>query len=235
MEQRNMVFLLALFITLFLGSTIFLLGDFLNGQREKRIDDLSSEMYANLNEMQTFMLMSEIYGDGMACLAFKSKLQALDKSVWDLGIKIDQYRIASEEFQKDPFYLGQKNAFNEKEVFYLMLLSKIKKHCKYDQAIISFFYRNSEDCKKCDDQSFVLTDLKKDAEKEMSIFSFDADLGLNTIKLLTEYYGIDTYPCIVVNDQKYCGMQDKNFIIEKLCETNHLSFCPEKEENMTIS
>ncbi len=223
--MKRMILVLALFITLFLLSTVLLIGSFFDGKREERINELASDMYSNINEMQTFMLMSEIYGDPMACLAFKSKLQKLDKSVWTLGMKIDQYRIASEEFMKDPFYLMQKKDFNDKEIFYLMLLSKIKKHCKYNQAIISFFYKNSYDCKKCDDQSFVLTDIKKAAENEVSIFSFDMDLNLTTINLLDEYYKIDAYPCIVIDDQKYCGIQDKKFIVEKLCANSAISLC----------
>ncbi len=225
MNIKKAIFIFALLITLFLFSTIILIGDYFSGKREARINQMGSDMYNNLNEMQTFMLMSEIYGDAMACLAFKSKLQKLDKSVWDLGMKIDQYRVAGEEFQKDPFYLQEKKTFNENEVFYLMLLSKIKKHCNYNQAIVSFFYKNSEDCKKCDDQSFVLTDIKKAAEKEVSIFSFDTDLNLTTITLMTEYYAIDAYPCIVIGTQKYCGMQDKRFILDKLCQTSNLTFC----------
>lgn len=227
MEDKKMILFLAFVITLFLLSTIYLIGDFLASKREVRINELSNDMFQSLNEMQTFMLMSEIYGDEMACLAFNSKLHELDKSVWDLGIKIDKYRVASEEFQKDPFYLLQKNQFNEKEVFYLMLLSKIKKHCNYNQAIISFFYRNSTVCAKCDDQSFVLTDIKKSANNEVSIFSFDVDLGLPAINLLTQYYKINDYPCLIMDEKRYCGMQDKNFITNKLCGASNstLSIC----------
>lgn len=211
------VYIFALIITLVVISAVFSIGAFFDRQREIRITQMEEEMFNNLNEMQTFTLMSEVYGDTMACLAFKNTLQKLDKSVWDLGMKIDQYRIASEEFQKDKFYLLQKKSFNEKEVFYLMLLSKIKKHCSYGQAVVSFFYKNAEDCKKCDDQSFVLTDIKKASNNEVSIFSFDVDLGLSSINLLATYYEIDEFPCLIINEKKHCGMLDKEFIVQKIC------------------
>ncbi len=219
--------LVAFLITLFLLATILLLGDFFNDKREEYITTQIQEMYNNLNEMQTFTLMSEIYGDDMACLAFKSKLKQLDTSLWDLGIKIDQYRVASEEFQKDPFYLQQKKIFNENEVFYLMLLAKINKHCAYKQEIISFFYQNSADCKKCDDQSFILTDIKRKAKDEISIFSFDVDLELIPVTLLVQYYGITEFPCLVIHDKKYCGIQDMDFIFTTLCASGNLSLCSE--------
>ena len=133
------------------------------------------------------------------------------------GQKIDQYRVASEEFNKDPYYLEQKQLFNENEMLYLMLLQKVKSECTTQQPIVMFFYQNSEVCRKCDDQSFILTDIKK-ADDSVAVFSFDTDLNITTVKLLTQYYEIKEFPCIVVNDAPYCGIQDKNFIIEKICK-----------------
>ncbi|MBI4448512.1 hypothetical protein HY641_00605 [Candidatus Woesearchaeota archaeon] len=219
------IFSLALLITLFLLSTVVLIGILLDNKREVRISDLSADMIKSISEMQTFELMAETYGDSMACLAYRSKLEHLDKSVWDLGIKIDSYRVASEEFQTDPFYLEQKKAFNENEVTYMMLLLKIQKNCNYTQPVLAFFYANSERCAKCDDQSFVLTDIKKSAKKEISIFSFDTDLNLTTVDLLTKYHRIEELPCVVMGGEKFCGMHDKEFFVKRLCEVSNISIC----------
>ncbi|MEM3122201.1 MAG: hypothetical protein QXH60_02040 [Candidatus Pacearchaeota archaeon] len=228
MEIKKKIYIIALCITLFLFTTVLFIGYVLDRLREDKINSMSVEVYNDINEMQTFMLMSEIYGNKMTCLAFKNRLKKIDKSTWDLGIKIDRYRVASEEFQKDPFYLEQKKAFNENEVYYLLLLSKIKKDCNYKQSIVLFFYKNSEECGKCDDQSFVLTDIKNSAKEEVSIFSFDADLNLTNIELLTNYYNITQYPCTVVDDKKYCGMQDKSFIVEQICKDNNITICQQQ-------
>lgn len=222
---KKLIFITALFITLFMVTSVVLVGLVMGDARESKINEMSAELIQNLNEMQTFTLMAETYGDEMACLAYKSKLQELDRSVWDLGMKIDQYRVASEEFQTDPFYVSEKEKFNENEVMYMMLLRKIQDSCAYNQSVISFFYRKSEECSKCDDQSFVLTDLKKMAPKELSIFSYDVDLNLSTVNLLKEYYEVDQYPCVIIDDVKYCGIQDKGFIVGKLCESYPLSIC----------
>ncbi len=223
--QKKMFFIVAFIITIFITSTFLAIGSFLDKTRSTRINELGIEAYKNINDMQTFMLLSEVYGNEMGCLAFKGKLQEIDKSVWDLGLKIDQYRIATEEFQKDPFYLEQKKIFNENELFYLLLLSKINKNCNSDKEIVLFFYKKAEECDKCDDQSFVLTDLKKDAENEISIFSFDMDLNITTLHLLETYYKIDTYPCIVIQDKKHCGIQDKKSISQLICSRKNESYC----------
>lgn len=225
MNVQKKILIAAFFITLFLFMTILALGSFLDQKREETINSMGAETYNQLTEMQTFMLMSEIYGDSMACLAFKAKLQELDTSVWDLGLKIDKYRVATEEFAKDPFYIQQKKIFNENEVLYLLLLSKIQKHCLYNQQIILFFYRAAKECPKCDDQSFVLTDIKEDLENEIAIFSFDTDLNITSVQLLSTFYNISTYPCIVIGDKSYCGIQDKAFITKTLCTMKKNTSC----------
>jgi hypothetical protein len=140
--------------------------------------------------------------------------------MWNLGLKLDQYRVASEEFIKDPFYKDQKMVFNENEVFYMMLLQKLKRACNYDETVIAYYYKNSDDCSKCDDQSFILTDINEDLDDELSIFSYDTDLNLTTLRLLVEYYNVTDYPCVVIEDQTYCGLQDRQYILDKICESN---------------
>lgn len=221
------IFVVALVITVFLLLTVVLLGALLDKRREEYIDTNVQKLYNELSEMQTFFLMAEVFGDEMACVAFRSKLQDMDQTIWNLGRKIDQYRIASEEFRTNPYYLEQKKIFNENELFYLILLKQMKDRCNYSQAIVLFFYQNSDDCKKCDDQSFVLTDINKDIEDEISIFSFDMDLNLTTLKVLSDYYRIDQLPCVIVEDTKMCGMQDKKTIMKEICaNTPSVSVCP---------
>lgn len=225
MAIKKRIFLVALLITLFLLSTILLIGSLLNKERKDYVEDQMA-IIQDVNDIQSYSLMSDVYGSKIACLAFKKKLADWDKSLWDLGIKLEQYRAASEEFQKDPFYLEQKKIFNENELLYLLFLTKIKKECSLEQSIITFFYRNSEACKKCDDQSFVLSDIKRDGKDEISIFSFDMDLNVTNVILLHEYYEVNELPCIVIDERKFCGIQSKDFIIEKICsEENNMSLC----------
>jgi hypothetical protein len=218
MALKKSLFVIAFLITLVIFSSIIILGEVMNKDRKDYVNE-QMQIITDLNELQVYSLMSDVYGDKMACVAFKKKLEQWDKSLWELGSKLENYRVATEEFQKDPFYLEQKKKFNENEVLYLMFLTKVKKECQLNQDIVTFFYQNSADCKKCDDQSFILTDIKMDLEENVSIFAFDADLDLTNTNILSEYYDIKEYPCIVINEKKYCGIRDKIFIMDKLEST----------------
>jgi hypothetical protein len=215
MEIKKSVFLIAFLITAFLLITILFLGNTLNNERKNYVEDKMT-IISDLNEVQTYSLLSDVYGGKLACLAFNSKLAAWDQTLWKLGLKLEQYRVATEEFQKDPFYLEQKTVFNENEVLYMAFLTKAKKECNLSQSIISFYYRKAEACQKCDDQSFVLSDIKREMGDSVSIFSFDDDLNITSISLLQKYYEIKEYPCVVINEKPFCGIRDKRFILAQI-------------------
>ncbi|MFT4308859.1 MAG: hypothetical protein ACMXYL_00015 [Candidatus Woesearchaeota archaeon] len=218
MKIKKGLFLTALLITLFLLSTILLIGSLLSDKREETIREQMHELQESIREIQTFFLMSEVWGPEMACLAFRERVTEMDKTIWSLGQRIDQYRIASEEFFRDPYYFEQKRIFNEHQLVYLTLLTKLKQECGYDQVIISFFFQYETECPRCDDQSFILSDINRELGEEVSIFSFDTGLGIKGIELLADYYDIDELPCIVIEETTYCGLRSKRFIMERICE-----------------
>lgn len=225
MALSKKIFILAFLITLLLLAIVILLGAMLNLNRKDYVTDQMS-IIKDLNELQIYSLMTDVYGDKMACLAFQQKLAEWDDSLWDLGLKLDSYRVATEEFEKDTFYLDQKKKFNENEVLYLLFLTKVKKECSINQHIITFFYGNSKDCKKCDDQSFVLTDIKEEKKDRVAIFSLDTDLNITNIHILREYYNINKtdLPCIIVDEKATCGIQSKQEILQQICKKDP-KFC----------
>lgn len=108
---------------------------------------------------------------------------------------------------------------------YFAMLKNMKEKCEVDQAIVLFFYKKKEECKDCDAQSFVLTDINKKIDEEISIFSFDSNLEISSVNLLETYYKIDEFPCVVIEDKKHCGLINKNNLIKIICEDDNVSLC----------
>lgn len=225
MAIKRIYFVLAFSITLSIFLGILLLGRAFDDTRQNFIDEESRRTYATLAEMQTFSLMAEAYGNDLACLAYRSKLEEFDENLWNLGIKLDQYRSASEEFKKDAFYSEQKRIFNENQVIYLTLLQNLKHRCESEQTIVLFFYENSETCKKCDDQSYVLTDINRDIDDKIAIFSLDTELNITAIRLLGAYYNVTEYPCTIIENTTLCGIQDRERIMQEICKYTEDDAC----------
>tara|TARA_Y100000310_G_scaffold317308_1_gene370049 strand:- start:3332 stop:4012 length:681 start_codon:yes stop_codon:yes gene_type:complete len=219
------VFVVAAIITIVLLISIYSFNLFLNTQRERAIIERMEQVLDEYQELQALSLMSEVFGKEMTCISLEKRLAHMDKTLWDTGIKIDMYREATEKFITDPFYLDQKKKFNRNEIIYLSMLENMKQWCTFNQTTILYFYKKKEDCAECDAQSFVLTDLNKDIDQEIAIFSFDSNLKLPSVDTLELFYGIDSFPCIVVENKTYCGLHDKDALIDLICEHDDISLC----------
>jgi hypothetical protein len=215
---------LAFVITVFMLVSMITIGILLDRGRENYINNQVSRLYQDFNNLHVYDLMAQSYDDKMACLAFESKLVELDYYIWKLGEKIDSYRSATEEFQKDAYYKEQKKLFNENEIYYMLLLDRMTAKCNLSKHIVQFYYRNSDECRKCDDQSFILRDInlleEDDLQKSVAVFSYDMDLNITTINLLAKYYQVEDLPCIVIDGMRFCGIQDKQSILKIICSSD---------------
>lgn len=225
MVTNKGIFIAAAIITVMLFISIYSFNMFLNTQRERVVIEKMEEVLDEYQELQVLSLMSDVFGKEMTCLSLESRLAHMDKTLWDAGVKIDTYREVTEKFVTDPFYIDQKRKFNRNEIIYLSMLREMKDWCEFNQTIILFFYRKKEDCPDCDAQSFVLTNLNKEIDDEIAIFSFDSDLQLSSVKTLELFYNITSYPCLVVEDSIYCGLHNKNSLVDLLCEHKDISLC----------
>jgi hypothetical protein len=220
-------------ITLIIFVAILYSNTLMNTTREDTVVTRMKDVVQEYEDMQAVLWMSEFLGQESSCIALNSMISRMNQGLWDLGGKIDQYRQVTEEFATDPFYIDQKREFNRQEVLYFSTLKGLKDRCHINQTVLSYFYLKKEECPDCDAQSFVLLDIKKDLENmdksdELAIFSFDANMDLATIELLTKYYNLTSYPCIVIEDKVYCGLYDKQALTEVLCNTTNLSICKQK-------
>lgn len=222
------LFIIAGVLTIIIFILIYSFNLFLNEKREQIILEKVDNVLEGYEEMQALALVSDVFGSEVICLGLQSSLLYMDKEIWETGRKIDSYREATKEFMSNPLYIRLKKKFNREEVMYYSMLKKMKEGCEVNQTIISYFYRRAEECPDCDAQSFVLTDLNKEIDQEIAIFSFDVDLGLSSINILMNYYNVTSYPSIVIEDNIYGGLYNKKELVNLLCRHNNLSICPEQ-------
>ncbi len=226
MEVSKWIFVKALLITLFVLTIIYSINVYLNDMREETIEPQMMDTVDTLEEMEALTQLMRMFGGNATCVTLKSQLNLIDKKIWKLGNKIEDYRRLTSEFMDDPSYLKQKKKFNRQEVLYLSLLKQIRQNCDMDQTVILYFYKNGVDCKLCDEQSFVLTHINKRIDEEVAIFSFDTDLEIPSVDVLIQYYGVNEYPCLVIEDETFCGLRSRDEVERHLCVKSHdLSIC----------
>ena len=225
MVIKKNIFVYAAIITVLLLLLIYWLNFYFNSLREDDVVDRMEEILDEYQEIQALSLMNDVFGGNITCLSLENTLSYMDKTLWDTGIKIDRYREATEQFSIDPFYQDQKRKFNRNEIIYFSMLKRMKDQCEFNQTVILYFYKKKEDCPDCDAQAFVLTDLNREIDPEIAIFSFDSNLDLASTRTLGLFYNITHFPCIVVEENAYCGLKDKNQVVDILCGYRGHSIC----------
>lgn len=225
MVIKKNIFVYAAIITVLLLLLIYWLNFYFNSLREDAVVDRMEEILDEYQEIQALSLMNDVFGGNITCLSLENTLSYMDKTLWDTGVKIDRYREATEQFSIDPFYQDQKRKFNRNEIIYFSMLKRMKEQCQFNQTVILYFYKKKEDCPDCDAQAFVLTDLNREIDPEIAIFSFDSNLDLASTRTLGLFYNITDFPCIVVEENAYCGLKDKNQIVDILCGYRGHSIC----------
>lgn len=230
MAVKKRIFLIGFVITVLIFISIVLSNSLINEKREDVVVDRMNAVVEEYEDMQTLLLMSDFFGEEATCVALKRMLANMNKELWGLGQRIDSYRMVTEEFRKNPFYVEQKKTFNRREVLYFSMLKRMKEMCDLNQTIVTYFYRKKEECPDCDAQSFVLSDIKHDLEnidrdEELAIFSFDVNMELPSIDLLVEVYNVTEYPCVIIENTPHCGLRDKDELKSLLCSASKLSIC----------
>jgi hypothetical protein len=228
MEIDKNLFIIAGLITICLFGLIYVANVLLDYQRESKLNDLRDEVIDELENMKAFTAISSLLGEQENCDILQTQLKYLDKSIWDLGMKLDSYEEASRNIFSNPYYEKQKKLFVVNEILYLSVLEKMKQTCNTTKPVtILYFYANAADCRSCDDQSFVLTDINKEAKQEIAVFSLDLDLEVIGTSVLAEYYKLDKQelPCTVINGKPKCGLRDKSAVISEICLFNNITLC----------
>jgi len=225
MAVKKRIFGYAAILTLVLFILIYSFNVMLDQKREESLLDRVDDLFSDYEELQAILLLSDVAQDEkMTCLALESSLVYLNR-IWETGRKIDTYQSLNEEFLNDPAYAKMKQKFNRGEIMYFSMLKKLKDECNVDKTVIQYFYKRPEECGNCDAQSFVLTDINKELNEELTIFAFDANIGGPAVGLLTTYYNMTEYPCMVIEEDMYCGLHNKDQLIGILCRYGNLSVC----------
>jgi len=227
MEVKRSLLFWAFVITLGIFLSVYSLNLYLNSEREKNLDERMNEVVEDFEEFQALSSLTHVFGENVTCLALNSQLRLMDTKVWALGEKIENYRLLSKDYMDDPYYQVMKEKFNRQEVLYLSNMLEMRKACGLNQMEILYFYRKSEFCQSCDEQSYVLNYFNNYIDPEIAVFSFDADLNLSSVGLLQQIYNVSEYPSLVVGERLASGLQDKESLERVLCEesNNTISLC----------
>ncbi|NOR85201.1 DUF2703 domain-containing protein, partial [archaeon] len=82
---------------------------------------------------------------------------------------------------------------------------------------ISILYFHTQDCPLCNDQGYILSQIKKIFKDQLLVFPMDVSLNEPAIEVLRKQYKIHTYPTIIINGKPIETNIDKTRTLNEIC------------------
>lgn len=218
-------YIVAAFITLGVFLLGLLLGLVIEGKRVTYIESLDREQRLGYESLQLQYAFIDQLSQEKNCDAVSKTFALTVESLESSRIRLESFDEDS-SLNKHDFDL-LKREYVLAQIRFWLLEKKKKDLCGTESVSVLYFFIDSKTCPKCDEQSFILTYLKKKFKDKLLIFSFDSKLeGEPMINLLKSTYEIYTYPTMIVDVDKYEGFKTKSELLKIICG-NYESDIPE--------
>lgn len=212
---------------------VFLLGLFLGlaieGKRVNYIESAGKRQNLDFSSLQLQYAFIDQLSQEKNCLAVQ---KTFEQNINNL----ESTRIRLENFDRDATLNRNeldmlKNEYILAQIRYWLLAERTRKLCGSDIVSILYFFSDEDECQDCEKQAFVLTYLKKKFKDRLLIFSFDSKFDNEPmVPLLKNTYNVTAYPTIVIGSRPLAGFQDKDVILNEICDNyrEKTEECPSK-------
>lgn len=176
---------------------------------ESKLGDLQEGMESSL----LFSMFVQTHNDSESmCVVLKNQLDDSAQKTYDIYGALEQSKSTSIFGNYDVL---RKKYFLANMRFYLMLKSYILSCNDTSMAPILFFYSTYNECPACVAQGQVLDEVRAEC-KNVRVYAFPADTEeVSLIKAFKAYYGINTVPALVIQDNTYSNLMSKDRIKEE--------------------
>jgi thiol-disulfide isomerase/thioredoxin len=175
------------------------------GINREKLTTIEQDMNSIIKDVQDFqlqLLFLDVLGENATCPLLSSTLSNINEKSYRIGTRLESYSSES-EIQDVNEYNNLKNEYSRLLIGYWLLAGKLRRNCELSANTVIYFYDSG--CENCEDQAFVLTYLKNKLEENFLVFALDADSEEPSIIAVKEFYDINKYPSLVVDEELYEG------------------------------
>jgi len=204
------------FLIFFLGLS---LGVIIDNYRIQSVEYESKQQELDFTSLQfLYGYLGQIEDSTESCAVLRVALEGSVDRLADSLNEFLQFKEATRLNQKD-YELAARNYLLD-NLRYWFFAKQAKKTCEYELVPILYFY-SGENCEECPNQGVILTYYKRLYQDRLLIFPIDIDLRDREplIDLMEARYNVVNYPSIVVNDQRYEGIVQKEELGQIICDS----------------
>jgi len=213
--------------TLIITTIVFIIGVsfgiFMSSEKISELEQSVYDLKGNIDSIELHFLFMDIMEKDVACPVLIDEARILGKGTAELAKEVE--RFESMQKIRDSGFYELKSQYTLTLIRDWLMVEKIKNSCEGDYVTVVYFYSN-EDCDLCENQGIILSYFKREIGRDLQVFSIDTDLRLSIVETLEHSYNVTEYPFLIVNGEKYPGLQTKEKLSEIFCGFSpDLSIC----------
>jgi thiol-disulfide isomerase/thioredoxin len=198
-QLNSRIIISAVIISALLFLSGIYVGYSINREKLSSIEATINKITSEIQNFQLEFLFLDILGENATCPLLTDTLSGINKESYEIGTRLTSYGI--EGVQDYNEYVSTKREYSRLLIGYWLLANKLKTSCRMEANTIVYFF--SKECGKCDDQGFILTYFKKELGENLLVFALEGDLDEPSIQVIKRYYGIESYPTLIINGEVY--------------------------------
>ncbi|MFH0890080.1 MAG: hypothetical protein V1836_02975 [Candidatus Aenigmatarchaeota archaeon] len=213
-------YLAAAFITAAIFVLGFVLGTMMSERKILELEQLSRQQEADFSSLQFQFSYLESVPKNESCIVISRTLESNLKTLGPTLKKIEGYESSGDT--SNPDYIVLKRKYTIANLRYWLLAEKSKEMCGSDS--VSVLYFNNKDCSKCNDEGYILEQLKQNLGDSLLVFSIDSQLEESMIDILRAQYKIYDFPSLVIDGITYGKFMTMNEILSAVCPNYNETF-----------
>lgn len=196
-DYRKYIF--SFLITAMIFATAIYLSNFFGQKKLEEIRNIQDKISIDILSSETqFSLLEESSCKDISTGSLSTELGNLEEKL--------SY-TENQRGTEDPEVQTLKRYYSLLEIKDYLLMNKISEKCKKTPLSIIYFYSNSDRCKDCQREGYVLTELRENYP-DLRVYSFDYDMDLSAVQTLISINKVkNELPAIVINGKVYYGFQ----------------------------
>jgi len=231
-ELQTRRYILAGVLTILIFVVGLLVGLLIENERLQYVQRVSNEQRIETNSLELQNLYVSLLSREGNCDAISNVLSVNLVNLERTRERIENFNKDSSGINREEFHLLTREYLIEQLRFWL-LTEEINKQCGTDIVTILNFYADSEICKDCNAQAFVLDYLKNILKQKLYIFSFNTKFTEEPLlQILIQNYDISKHPTLIVSGEKIENLVSRGELFDIICskyETKPLECLKEDE------
>ena len=222
-EERKMVrsfskrrYFLAALLTLMIFVLGLMLGLVIEAKRLAYIQQQAKQQELDFLSLQLQYQYVDQLGQEKNCPAVAKTFDAAIESLEMARTRLESY-TQNANINREEFKLLQTD-YTLAQIRYWLLAKRTRNLCHTEFAITMYFFSDDKDCPQCNEQSFVLTYLKKRLKDKLLNFVIYEKQNEPMVDILKKTYNITEYPTLIVEDKKFQGFTPKEEILKEVCK-----------------